>query len=591
MTPTIVHRDIPSIPKDLSHLPDVLQRVYANRGITHQAELNVDLKTLLPFSGLYRIEEVVARLHEALLKQQCIVIIGDFDADGATSCVVALTALRSMGATQLHYLVPNRFDFGYGLTPEIVQVAKTEFQPDVIITVDNGIANHAGVTAASQAGIDVIITDHHLPAATLPAPAIIVNPNQPNCTFASKHLAGVGVIFYVMLALRAHLVTHDWFTKNKLAVPNMADLLDLVALGTVADVVPLDQNNRTLIHQGIQRIRHNRARPGIYALLQVAKRTPSRLIAQDLAYAIAPRLNAAGRLEDMSVGIACLLCENQSEALHLAYQLDELNQQRKLIEQDMRDQALRALKQCHLELQESLPAGLSLYHKTWHQGVVGILASRIKEQYCRPTIAFAKVSETELKGSARSIVGLHIRDLLSNIAMAHPQLIKKFGGHAMAAGLSLELTHFEMFSRIFAAEVAQHLTEADLQATWLTDGELESVQFTLPLAKALREAGPWGQAFPEPTFDGTFEVLDQRLVGTNHLKLYLRPEDSNLSLDAIAFNIDVTQWPNYRCEKIYAVYRLDVNEFQNRERLQLLIEYFEERKETPCQIDDNKSQN
>ena len=572
--PIISHR---STVKDsnLAHLPPLLQRIYENRGITQSSELVTDLSALLPYHGLDQIGQAVQRLHLALVKQESIVIVGDFDADGATSCALAITALQSFGATQLSYLVPNRFDYGYGLTPEIVALAIKRLQPTLIITVDNGVANHAGVNAAAAAGIDVIITDHHLPAETLPEPAIIVNPNKANCHFASKNLAGVGVIFYVMLALRAHLRDVGWFATHHLALPNMAHLLDLVALGTIADVVPLDHNNRILVYQGLQRIRHGLARPGIQALLQVAKRSAARLVASDLAFGVAPRLNAAGRLEDMSIGIACLLSEHYDLAYDIALQLDELNQKRKCIEQDMQEQARHALGQCEFKASPQLAPGLTLYHDSWHQGVVGILASRIKEQYHRPTIAFAKVSATELKGSARSIAGLHIRDVLSNIAAQYPQLIIKFGGHAMAAGLSLAIENYDKFSAIFAAEVAKHLTPADLQVSLLTDGELATTQFSLAVAQQLREAGPWGQAFPEPSFDGTFSVLEQRIVGTRHLKLYLRPSHSDLSIDAIAFNVDLTQWPNHRCNTIHAVYRLDVNEYQGLQRLQLLIEHLE----------------
>ena len=551
----------------------IQQRLLQQRGISDPKQLDYSLRALLSFHDLHQIDQAASRLAQALTQQECIVIVGDFDADGATSCVVAMTALKAMGAKQVYYCVPNRFDFGYGLTPEIVCFAIEKFQPKLIITVDNGIANHAGVAQATQQGVDVIITDHHLAADTLPTPAIIVNPNQPHCCFASKHLAGVGVIFYVMLALRAHLREQHWFSQRGITEPKLSDCLDVVALGTIADVVPLDHNNRILAYQGLQRIRQGLARPGIYALLQVAKRPYQTLTASDLAFGVAPRLNAAGRLEDMSLGIACLLCDDSIQALQLAEQLNALNQERRLIEYDMKQKAEQALQQCQLEQKKALPCGLSLFHQDWHQGVVGILASRIKEQHHRPTVAFAKVAKDELKGSARSIAGVHIRDVLSDLATQHPSLIIKFGGHAMAAGLSLAEEKFELFSELFAQEVEKHVDSKTLQREFISDGQLNPAEFNLNLARWIRDQGPWGQAFPEPLFDGEFTVLDQRLVAEKHLKLWLRPHNSDLTLDAIAFNVDLDLWPNHHCQRVQAVYRLDVNTYQGLDRLQLIIEY------------------
>jgi len=572
MTLTIKRRRIDSEANLSLELHPILQRIYRARGILSATELERGLNNLLPFHQLHGIEQAVEGLYQALLERQHILIIGDFDADGATSTAVAVTALNSLGAQKVSYLVPNRFAFGYGLSPEIVQEA-AKLQPDLIITVDNGISSHAGVAAANALGIKVIVTDHHLASHTLPEALAIVNPNKPNCPFASKALSGVGVIFYVMLALRAHLRTVNWFNLQQLAEPNMAELLDLVALGTVADVVPLDKNNRILVHQGLMRIRAGHARPGILALLQIAKRNPQQLIASDLGFAIGPRLNAAGRLDDMSLGIACLLAKSLEQALPLAQTLDELNNERRLIEADMQQQAFVELNKLKFN-SEQLPLGLCLFDEQWHQGVIGILASRIKDKLHRPVIAFAPASEHELKGSARSVHGIHIRDVLDAIATQQPSLINKFGGHAMAAGLSLAKTNFAAFSQAFDQEIRKQVSEAELKGEIITDGELSEMELTLEVAELLREAGPWGQAFPEPLFEGEFEVIEQRLVGNKHLKLVLATTKMQL-LDAIAFNIDTNHWPNHRTRKVLAIYRLDINEFNNRRNVQLVVEYLQ----------------
>lgn len=571
MTKQIIHRDNDVNSVDFSSsVPPLLKRIYASRNVNCDDDINRELTALLPYDGLLCIDKAVARLVEAIEKQQRILIIGDFDADGATSTVVAVRSLKSFGAEHVDYLVPNRFAFGYGLTPEIVELA-CERKPDLIITVDNGISSNSGVDKANQAGIDVLVTDHHLPSTENPLPdaVAIVNPNQVGDTFPSKSLAGVGVIFYVMLALRARLKSMNWFELKGLDVPNMAELLDLVALGTVSDVVTLDQNNRILVYQGLRRIRAGYACPGVRALLCVAKRNPDNAIAADLGFAIGPRLNAAGRLDDMSFGISCLLAENSSAAVAMAEQLDGLNRDRKGIENEMNQQAYELVD--NMQLDSQLPLGVCLYDPDWHQGVIGLVASRVKEKLHRPVIAFAKVDENTIKGSARSISGFHVRNALEEIAKNHPEVLTKFGGHSMAAGLSLNVHHYEIFKTAFAKEAERHLTEADCCGKVFTDGLLEGADFTLPTAEMLRNAGPWGQGFPEPMFDGMFELVDQRIVGKNHLKLLLKVEGADVYCDAIAFNVDTDQWPNYNCSKIHVIYKLDINEYRGRRKLQLLI--------------------
>jgi single-stranded-DNA-specific exonuclease len=526
---------------------------------------------LLPPDGLKGIDEAVALLVKALAERQHILIVGDFDCDGATSSALAVSALNAMGAAAVDFLVPNRFDYGYGLTPEIVEVAKTR-SPDLIITVDNGISSIDGVAAANAAGIPVLVTDHHLPAEQLPQAAAIVNPSQPGCSFASKSLAGVGVVFYLMTALRTALRDCGWFEQQGIAMPNMADYLDLVALGTVADVVPLDRNNRILVEQGLRRMRAGRLRPGIQALLEVAGRSIHRLVSTDLGFTVGPRLNAAGRLDDMSLGIQCLLSEQIESARAMARQMDELNSDRRAIEASMQREALAELDQ--LELAEAdLPWGLCLFNEQWHQGVIGILASRIKDRYHRPVIAFASTDKAgEIKGSARSISGLHIRDALDSVAARHPELLQKFGGHAMAAGMSLQREHLAAFSQAFDEEVRRQLQPDDLEAVFLSDGELATGDFNLPLAQQLRDGGPWGQAFPEPQFDGVFQLINQRIVGSKHLKMVVSPlGNTGQLLDAIAFNVDAATWPNESVQQVQLVYKLDVNEFRGQQSVQLIV--------------------
>jgi single-stranded-DNA-specific exonuclease len=560
-------RPLPAVLPFLGDLPPLLTRLYAARGVQSAAELDKGLARLIPFAQLKGIDTAVSLLVTALAQRQRILIVGDFDADGATASAVGVLGLRMLGAAHVDYLVPNRFEFGYGLTPEIVAVA-LQRQPDLLLTVDNGISSVEGVAAAKAAGLTVLITDHHLPGPALPAADAIVNPNQPGCEFPSKALAGVGVMFYLLLALRAKLRELHWFAEHSIVEPNLAELLDLVALGSVADVVPLDANNRILVHQGIARVRAGRARAGLRAVLEVAGRDYQRINSTDLGFILGPRLNAAGRLDDMSLGIECLLCEDQALARDMAQQLDELNKDRKTIEQGMQREALAQLKDLPLA---DMPFGLCLFEPDWHQGVIGILASRLKERYFRPAIAFADAGDGLLKGSARSVPGLHIRDALDAVAAKHPGLISKFGGHAMAAGLSLPQEHYGAFAAAFDAEVRRQLHADDLTGRLLSDGQLAVTEFNLELAKALRHAGPWGQHFPEPLFHGVFQVVQQRLVGEKHLKLVLKTECGSIELDGIAFNIDRDVWPNASVRWVELAYKLDVNEFRGRENVQLMI--------------------
>lgn len=560
----------------LSNCPHpLLARIYRNRGIRSEAELELELARLEAPTRFAGMAAAQALLADVVMAGEPILIIGDFDADGATSSALAVLALRAMGA-DADFLVPNRFEYGYGLTPEIVAVAQLR-RPRLLVTVDNGISSIEGVAAARDLGMQVLITDHHLPGEQLPLADAIVNPNQPGCDFPSKHLAGVGVIFYVLTALRSELRQRGWFDASARPEPRLADYLDLVALGTVADVVPLDHCNRILVQQGLARIRAGRARPGILALLEVARRDPSRVVASDLSFMVGPRLNAAGRLDDISIGIQCLLTEDPAEARELAAELDTLNRDRRSIEQSMQREALASLDALTFAEGEELPWGLCLYRPDWHQGVIGILASRIKDRYHRPVIAFADAEEGAIKGSARSIPGLHIRDALDTVAARHPQLLSKFGGHAMAAGMSLQRAHFEAFTRAFDSVVRELLDESDLTAVLWSDGELGAEELELEAATHLREAGPWGQNFPEPLFDGIFRIVQQRTIGDGrHLKLVLAPDRApERLLDAVAFNIDTTRWPDPAVEQLRAAYRLDVNVWRGRASVQLLLEYLE----------------
>jgi single-stranded-DNA-specific exonuclease len=566
----LIHRrPATGAPLEDSALHPLLARVYSSRGIRSSQELDLGLARLLPPAGLLNADRAAALLADAIAADHKLLIVGDFDADGATSTALAVSVLRQFGATRVDYLVPNRFEYGYGLTPEIVALAAGR-EPDLIITVDNGISSIEGVAAARALGIATLITDHHLAGRELPRADVIVNPNQHGCDFASKNLAGVGVIFYIMLALRAQLRSRGWFEGRE--EPNLGHYTDLVALGTVADVVPLDRNNRILVAAGLQRIRAGQARPGISALLEVASRNPRSIVASDLGFAVGPRINAAGRLDDMSIGIECLLSDGPAAARPLAAQLHQLNQDRRLIEGDMQREALKALAELQLA-QETPAVAMTLYRSGWHQGVIGILASRIKDRIHRPTIAFADGDPGQIKGSARSIPGIHIRDILDAVAVRHPGLISKFGGHAMAAGLTLARDAYEDFARAFVEEVARHADDVHLQAVIESDGELQETDFELELATQLRFAGPWGQHFPEPVFDGRFRVVSQRLVGEKHLKMVLSPPGSRQVLDAIAFNVDLDVWPDPSRDEVEIAYRLDVNEFRGQRSVQLMVEH------------------
>ncbi len=558
----------------LGTINPILQRIFASRGVRHVDELSRGLDKLPSPWLLSGMEKMVAALIAALERQQRVTIVGDFDADGATSCVVSIKGLRAMGLKQVDFIVPEPdLKFGYGLTPEIVELVKTQ-QPDVIITVDNGISSIEGVNAAKAAGIKVLITDHHLPGHELPMADAIVNPNVPGDTFPSRHLAGVGVMFYVLMALRNRLREKSWFEQQQIPEPNLKHLLEYVALGTVADVVVLDQLNRILVHQGLMRIRSGRCGSGLQALITVSGRKMAALSATDLGFAVGPRLNAAGRMDDMSLGIRCLLTEDINLAKDIAMQLDELNRDRQEVEGQMKIEAMKLLQEVKAFDAASVPAGVCLYDKEWHQGVIGILASRIKDRLHRPVIAFAPAGKDELKGSARSIPGVHIRDVLSDLAAAHPKLLTKFGGHAMAAGMSLKMHDFPAFVLAFDAIVSERLKNLDLEQKIYSDGELDEQHISIEFAETLADAATWGQAFPEPVFDGEFEVIQARVLTGQHLKLVLRKPGSELLIDAIAFFIEKAElWLGVR--KLNMAYKLDVNEFRGQRSVQLNVQYLE----------------
>jgi single-stranded-DNA-specific exonuclease len=553
------------------HLPTdlhpVLRRVYCNRGVGEPAAVDLGLAQLLPFASLKGIDAAVGLLMEAREQRWRICVVGDYDADGATSTALLASMLPKFGMAEVEYLLPDRFRYGYGLSPEIVELAQSR-KPDLLITVDNGIASFEGVTAARSAGIRVLITDHHLPGQSLPQADAIVNPNQPGCDFPSKALAGVGVAFYLLLALRAQLRAQGAGDG-----PNMASCLDLVALGTVADVVPLDHNNRILVEQGLRQLRSGRGRAGIRALLQIAGRDYGKASAADLGFTVGPRLNAAGRLEDMSIGVECLLSTDEDAALKIAHRLDQLNRERREIQQEMQDEALAGLAQ--ISTGEKLPVGLCVYDPGWHQGVTGLVAGKVKDRHHRPVVAFAPADERclTLKGSARSIPGFHIRDALDAIATRHPGLIAKFGGHAMAAGLSLEHARLEDFRSAFDEEARRWLDDNALEGVLETDGPLTAEEFSLPLAEALGRGGPWGQGFPEPVFEGTCDVLERRIVGERHLKLKLRLINTQQVFAAIAFNrtegAEISQ-------RIRLAFRLVINDYRGQRSPEAVVEYLEE---------------
>ncbi|MCS0028546.1 single-stranded-DNA-specific exonuclease RecJ [Vibrio alginolyticus] len=567
---------------DLSLLPDsippILKRIYINRGITDPAQLETSARGLHSYQKLGGIEQAVELLFQAIKEQKRIIVVGDFDADGATSSALSVLALRMLGSHNVDYLVPNRFEDGYGLSPEVVDQA-LELGAEMIMTVDNGVSSIEGVRYAKENGITVLVTDHHLPGQVLPDVDAMVNPNLESCHFPSKALAGVGVAFYLMMALCVHMRKHNWFAEQGMQEPKLMELIDLVALGTVADVVPLDENNRILVHQGLQRIRAGKARPGIQALIEVAKRDARRLVASDFGFALGPRINAAGRLDDMSFGVELLMCNNIHAARRMASELDGLNQTRKEIEEGMKQEAMAFCERLQFGEGSELPYGLALFQRDWHQGVIGILASRIKEKFHRPVIAFADGGEGTIKGSCRSIPGLHMRDALDFIDTQNPGLIIKFGGHAMAAGLTIKEQDFERFSRLFDEVVKKELDEAALKGVIMSDGELKPEEFSMHVAEQLRSGGPFGQAFPEPIFDGEFKVLHQKLVGDKHLKLMLEPlykgHPTNVMIDGIAFNVDLRRWPDASVKTVRLAYKLDVNEFRGNQSLQLMIDHIE----------------
>lgn len=566
--PTIRRRTIGVHGDFTADVHPVLRRVYAARGLQSSAELDLSLEQLLPVGSLEGVE-AAAQLLAAHRAAGRVLVIGDFDADGATSTALVVRGLRALQFAHVDFLVPNRFRFGYGLTPEIVALAATR-RPSLIVTVDNGVSSVAGVDAARELGIPVLVTDHHLPGAELPRAEVIVNPNLAGCRFASPALAGVGVAFYVIAALARALGRDDF---------RAAELLDLVALGTVADVVPLDRNNRVLVSQGLRRIRAGRCVPGIRALLDLAGRRLEQITAADLGFAAAPRLNAAGRLDDMSIGIACLLADQPAEAVRLAAVLNKLNEERREIEQRMQREAVDIAAAVRFGEDGGEALGLCLFDESWHQGVVGLVAGRIKDRWNRPVIAFARAEDGSLRGSGRSIAGVNIRDALDSIAAHHPGLIDKFGGHAMAAGMSLPEANLAPFKIAFAAEIAARADRESLQGVIHSDGALTAAELSIETARALRGAGPWGQGFPEPVFDGDFQIADARIVGGRHLKMQLAASGDaggagrgGDSIEAIAFGYigGPAEHPQLRGgARIELAYRLEINEFRGFERVQL----------------------
>ena len=558
------------------NLPDsihpVLKRIYASRNIKSSEDLDYSLGSLIPYEELGGIDDAVILLQEMITQKKRILIVADFDADGATSCALAIRGLTAMGAEDVIYVVPNRFEHGYGLSPKIVDVA-LDHDPDLIVTVDNGISSISGVEHAKKNGIKVLITDHHLPGDKLPSADVIVNPQLKENKFPSKNLAGVGVIFYILLALRAKLKAENWFDEKNIKYPNLANLLDLVALGTISDLVPLDKNNRTMVAHGLKLMRKNKSKAGILAILNQSGRQLSTLTSGDLSFAIAPRLNAAGRLTDMSLGIECLLTDDKENATEMAKKLNQLNIERRQIQDNMEEQAFTEFEKYLQDTSKKIPHGICIYNQNWHQGVVGILAAKIKEKFNRPVIVFAQECQGILKGSARSITELHIKDVFDEIARLYPELILTFGGHAMAAGLTIEESQFDRFSDVFNKVVDRYISSDSLEDQCLTDGELSGDDFSLPLALAIQNAGPWGQSFPEPIFVGQFKILDKRVVGESHLKLKLQSRNNN-TLDAIAFNMTDDDWPS-KLEQITSTYRLGINNYRGHSQVQLFIEHIE----------------
>lgn len=549
----------------------LLQHIYQLRGINSSNALTRSISALTTFETLTGILTAVAVLYQAITDQQHILVVGDFDADGATSTALIVKALRALGISNVNYLVPDRFADGYGLSENVVKHAM-QVPTQLIITVDNGISSFEGVRLAKKHGIKVIITDHHLPSQVLPEADAIINPNLPNCAFPSKSLAGVGVAFYFMLAFRAHLRKQNWFTLQGITELNMTTLLDLVALGTVADVVTLDRNNRILVYQGICRIRHGLGSIGINALIKISNKQSDKLTASDLGYLLAPRLNAAGRMENMAIGVELLLSENEVEAMEIAKELDALNNERRNIEQKMQFEAMGFIKQIESSLQE-IPHGIVIFHPDWHQGVIGILSARIKDRYYRPVISFATAGNEILKGSGRSIPGFHLREALERIDTSNPGLIACFGGHAMAAGLTIAKKNIQKFEHCFAKIAREMLDDNLLNHVILSDGELASEWVNYDVANLIKEGGPWGQGFPEPLFDGDFYLHQQRIFGDKHLNVVVQSCSGGPLLEGIAFNVDKLDWPDQSIKQIKLAYHLDINEFRGQKKLQLLIRH------------------
>ncbi len=568
----LTHRQLPEALPELSpDIPLLLQRVYALRGITSMQELDYTTRNLCNYDNLDGTQTAVEIVYSAMQNNKRIMIVGDFDTDGATSTALTVKALKKMGCQHVDYIIPNRFDDGYGLSISVIKRALLK-KADLIITVDNGVSAIEAVEFAKQSNLTVIITDHHLCPEQLPAADAIINPNLPNCSFPSKHLAGVGVAFYFMSALRAKLRQENWFRTHNLEEYNLASLLDLVALGTIADVVKLDHNNRILVHQGINRIRSGYCCAGIKALLHIARKDPVSFTSTDLAYYIAPRLNAAGRMDNMSLSVELLLCDDYDSALKQASDLDMLNNDRKLIEQTMYKEALSYIQELEQQ-QSSFPNLLVVYHPEWHQGIIGILSARLKDKHYRPVICFASTEEGILKGSGRSIAGIHLRDLLDELDQNHPDLLVSFGGHAMAVGLSIRENDLERFRKHFETLIDKRLNANTLEQIIETDGEVDSQDFNYAMAKQLKESGPWGEGFTEPTFDGDFIVHQQRLFAEKHLRLVLEPKNGGPIIEGVCFNVNLTQWPDNTIKNVKIIYQLDVDDFRGNQTAKLMIRH------------------
>lgn len=566
----LIHRKLPETLPELSNdIPLLLQRVYALRGITSMQELDYTTRNLCNYDNLDGTNKAVDILYSAMKNNERIMIVGDFDTDGATSTALTVKALKKMGCQFVDYIIPNRFDDGYGLSINVVKKAILQ-KADLIITVDNGVSAVEAVEFAKQSNLTVIITDHHLCPEKLPSADAIINPNLPNCTFPSKHLAGVGVAFYFMLALRSKLRKENWFTTHNLEEFNIASLLDLVALGTIADVVKLDLNNRILVHQGVSRIRAGYCCEGIKALLNISRRDPLTFTSTDLAYYIAPRLNAAGRMDNMSLSVELLLCEDYDSAVNQAADLDTLNSDRKLIEQTMYQEALSHVEQIH---KTTFPNSIVVHHPEWHQGVIGIVSARLKDKYYRPVICFASTEDGLLKGSGRSIDGIHLQNVLYELNQRYPDILVSFGGHAMAAGLSIQEKDLDKFRELLEIVITEQLDLKVLEQTIETDGEINNEDFNYSIAKLLKDSGPWGEGFIEPTFDGEFIIHQQRIFAEKHLKLVLEPKNGGPIIEGICFNVNLTKWPDQTIKEAKIVYHLDVNEFRGNQTLKLMIRH------------------